>query len=68
MKEQKATNVIWHEHCVKQGDRETLLKQKGILMWFTGLSASGKSTVANEVSYQLYESGKLTYVLDGLLT
>lgn len=65
MKEQKATNVIWHEHHVKRGDRETLLKQKGILMWFTGLSASGKSTVANEVSYQLFKSGKLTYVLDG---
>ena len=65
MKDQKATNVIWHEHIVKQADREKLLNQKGILLWFTGLSASGKSTIANEVSYKLYKSGKLTYVLDG---
>ena len=65
MAEQKATNVVWHEHIVKREDREELLNQKGALLWFTGLSASGKSTVANEVASRLFKSGKLTYVLDG---
>lgn len=65
MKEKKATNIVWHEHAVTRQDRETLIKQKGVLIWFTGLSASGKSTIANEVSYRLFKAGKLTYVLDG---
>jgi adenylylsulfate kinase len=65
MTEQKATNITWHQHTLSRDDRETLLKQKGALLWFTGLSASGKSTVANEVTYQLHQMGKLTYVLDG---
>jgi adenylylsulfate kinase len=65
MKEQKATNVTWHEHKVSKEDREKLLKQKGVVLWFTGLSGSGKSTVANEVAYKLHEMGHLTYVLDG---
>lgn len=65
MTEQKATNITWHQHTITRDDRETLLKQKGVLLWFTGLSASGKSTVANEVTYQLHQMGKLTYVLDG---
>ncbi len=65
MAEQKATNVVWHEHKVKREDREELLNQKGTLLWFTGLSASGKSTIANEVASRLFKSGKLTYVLDG---
>lgn len=65
MENQKATNIVWHEHTVKREDREKLLNQKGAVLWFTGLSASGKSTIANEVVYQLHKSGKLTLVLDG---
>ncbi len=65
MNEQKATNIQWHEHHVSREEREELLKQKGVLLWFTGLSASGKSTVANEVTHRLHKMGKLTYVLDG---
>ncbi len=65
MKEQKATNVTWHEHKVSKEDREKLLKQTGVVIWFTGLSGSGKSTVANEVAYKLHTMGHLTYVLDG---
>jgi adenylylsulfate kinase len=65
MKEQKATNVTWHEHKVTREDREKLLKQKGVVIWFTGLSGSGKSTIANEVAYKLNEMGKFAYVLDG---
>jgi adenylylsulfate kinase len=65
MNVQKATNITWHEHKVSREEREALLKQKGVLLWFTGLSASGKSSVANEVVHQLHQMGKLTYVLDG---
>ena len=65
MTEQKATNITWHEHKTSREEREALLGQKGVLLWFTGLSASGKSTVANEVTYRLHQKGKLTYVLDG---
>ena len=65
MNEQKATNVVWHDHKVKREEREQLLKQKGVILWFTGLSGSGKSTVANEVAYKLHEKGKLAYILDG---
>ena len=65
MTDKKATNVVWHEHLVRSKEREGLLKQKGAVLWFTGLSACGKSTVANEVAYRLHNMGKLTYVLDG---
>ena len=65
MKEQKATNVVWHEHKVTRQERESLLKQKGVVLWFTGLSGSGKSTIANEVAYKLHNMGKFAYVLDG---
>lgn len=62
---QKATNITWHAHRVDREEREALIKQKGVLMWFTGLSASGKSTIADEVTHRLHQMGKLTYVLDG---
>ena len=65
MKEQKATNVTWHEHKVGKLEREDFLKQKGVILWFTGLSGSGKSTIANEVAYQLHQKGQFSYVLDG---
>lgn len=65
MDKQKATNVTWHEHKVSREERESFLKQKGAVLWFTGLSASGKSTIANEVSYKLHKMKKFSYVLDG---
>jgi adenylylsulfate kinase len=65
MNESKATNVTWHMHKVKREARETLLTQKGVVLWFTGLSGSGKSTVANEVSHRLHSMKKLSYILDG---
>lgn len=65
MTKQKATNVVWHEHKVKRDDREKLLNQKGAVLWFTGLPSSGKSTIANEVAFQLHLMGKFSYVLDG---
>lgn len=63
--EKKATNVKFHEHKIKKIDREKLLNQKGVVLWFTGLSGSGKSTIANEVAYKLHKMNKIAYVLDG---
>jgi adenylylsulfate kinase len=65
MTEQKATNVTWHEHRVSTEDRCKLNGHKGAVLWFTGLSACGKSTVANEVDHLLHAKGVRTYVLDG---
>lgn len=63
--ETKATNIVWHNMNVKREDREKLLNQKGIVLWFTGLSGSGKSTVASLLEKKLHSLGKLTYLLDG---
>lgn len=63
--EKKSTNVVWHKMNVTRENREELLKQKGILLWFTGLSGSGKSTVASALEKKLNSLGKLTYALDG---
>ncbi len=65
MTERKATHITWHEHSISRQDREALLGQNGALLWFTGLSASGKSTVANALTVRLHQMSKLTYVLDG---
>ena len=65
LEQNKPKNVFWHEGKIKKEDREKLLGQKGIIVWFTGLSASGKSTIACEVERRLFEKKKLAYVLDG---
>lgn len=65
MTEIRATNITWHEGHVKREDRENLLGQKGATIWFTGLSGSGKSTIAFTLEHALVERGHLTYVLDG---
>ncbi|HNQ23729.1 MAG TPA: adenylyl-sulfate kinase [Phycisphaerae bacterium] len=61
----KATNITWHEGHVKREEREKLLKQKGCLIWMTGLSGSGKSTFAYTLEHTLMQRGHLCYVLDG---
>ena len=58
-------NLTWHPHLVSQSDRWKLSGHKGCVVWFTGLSGSGKSTIANEVDYDLHQRGMRTYVLDG---
>lgn len=58
-------NIVWHDANIKKEDRELLLKQTGVVLWFTGLSGSGKSTVANAVEKKLFEAGRATYLLDG---
>lgn len=65
MTEVKATNVHWHDGDVSREDRNSLLKQKGATLWFTGLSGSGKSTVAVALEKALMERGHLCYRLDG---
>lgn len=65
MTTQKATNVHWHHGEVSREDRNRLLKQKGATLWFTGLSGSGKSTIAVALETALYERGHLSYRLDG---
>lgn len=65
MTEQKATNVHWHHGEINRPERNRLLNQKGATLWFTGLSGSGKSTVAVALEQALYERGKLCYRLDG---
>ena len=65
MAEQKATNVTWHDGDITIDDRSALLGQKGATLWFTGLSGSGKSTVAVALEKALFERGKLSYRLDG---
>ncbi len=61
----RATNITWHGGEVTNKDREQLLDQKGVVIWFTGLSASGKSSLALAVEEELFKADQLTYVLDG---
>ena len=57
--------VHWHEHAVERQEREALKGHAGCVVWFTGLSACGKSTIANLVDHKLHSQGKHSVVLDG---
>jgi len=59
------TNVVWHEHRVSRAHREELNGHRGCVIWFTGLSGSGKSTVANVLDHMLHRDGIRSAVLDG---
>lgn len=65
MAEAKATNVTWHEHAVTREERQKMNGHKGAVLWFTGLSGCGKSTIANAVDRMLHDRGVHTFVLDG---
>jgi adenylylsulfate kinase len=65
MAEIRATNITWHESHVSRQERQLRLKQRGATLWFTGLSASGKSTIAFTLEHSLVQQGRLAYVLDG---
>ena len=65
MTEIRATNITWHEGHVTREERAGLLKQRGATLWFTGLSGSGKSTIAFTLEHVLVQRGQLAYVLDG---
>ena len=58
-------NLHWHAGAVVRAERERLLGQCGCVLWFTGLSGSGKSTVARALEQRLVAAGRLAYVLDG---
>lgn len=58
-------NIVWHNQNITKEKRETLLNQKPCIVWFTGLSGSGKSTIANAVEQELFKRGIKTYLLDG---
>ena len=61
----RATNVVWHELLVDKSTRSQIKEQNPCLLWFTGLSGAGKSTIANIVEQKLNAEGKHTYLLDG---
>lgn len=61
----KATNITWHETAITKGERRAQNGHGSCVLWFTGLSGSGKSTIANAFSSYLYEQGISEYVLDG---
>ena len=62
---QKSTNVTWQDGKVSASDRSAFLGHKGVTIWFTGLSGSGKSTIAVALEGALMEKQKLSYRLDG---
>ena len=65
MSDPAAPIVVWHEHMVKRADRERLNGHRGCVVWFTGLSGCGKSTIANALDRQLFDGGVRSYMLDG---
>jgi adenylylsulfate kinase len=61
----KSKNLTWHEGQVSRTEREDRLGQRGVTVWLTGLSGSGKSTIAVAAEKRLADEGRLTYILDG---
>jgi len=59
------SDIVWHNQSVTKEDRLRVLNQKSFILWFTGLSGSGKSTVANALEYRLYQLEYKTVLLDG---
>ncbi len=65
MSDSKSTNITWHEGQIGRSERESVLGQRGVTIWLTGLSGSGKSTIAVAAEKALVQSGRLAFVLDG---
>ena len=65
MPQEHPVQVHWHEHAVSRAERQTRNGHAGCVVWFTGLSACGKSTVANLVDHKLHTQGMQSFVLDG---
>lgn len=61
----KATNITWHDATITKEERRAQNGHGSVVLWFTGLSGSGKSTIANAVSHELFRQGINEYVLDG---
>lgn len=60
-----ASNVVWHQHRISRAQRAASKHQQPCLLWFTGLSGAGKSTVANALDVALFDKGYHTFLLDG---
>ncbi|MCD6432491.1 MAG: adenylyl-sulfate kinase [Sulfurimonas sp.] len=60
-----STNIVWHDSQITKKDRTKLTAQKPCILWFTGLSGSGKSTIANALEEVLHNNKNFTYLLDG---
>lgn len=58
-------NIVWHQQTLSKTERSTLKNQRSAILWFTGFSGSGKSTVANALEQALHQRGYHTYLLDG---
>ncbi len=65
MAEKKTENVVWHHTSVTREERIAICGRKSAVLWFTGLSGSGKSTIANALEARLNKAGRLSYLLDG---
>ncbi len=63
--EDKSLNVVWHEHKISKAQRASQKRQKPCVLWFTGLSGSGKSTISNALEFRLFQLGHHSYLLDG---
>lgn len=61
----KDQNIVWHQHAIDKQTRANLKQQKPAVLWFTGLSGAGKSTVAGALETRLAQLGYHTYLLDG---
>lgn len=61
----KSSNVVWHHSTVTREHRQQLNKHRGVVLWFTGLSGAGKSSLAHAVEERLYQADCRTFVLDG---
>ncbi len=61
----KAENIVWHKQTLSKEERSMLKQQRSAILWFTGFSGSGKSTVANALEQALFQRGYHTYLLDG---
>ncbi len=61
----RASNVVWQDLNITKTERAEMKNQKSAVLWFTGLSGSGKSTIANLVEKRLFDLGRHTYILDG---
>jgi adenylyl-sulfate kinase len=59
------SDIVWHAHAISKTERAAMNAQKPVLLWFTGLSGSGKSTIAGALEHALFQQGQRTYLLDG---
>lgn len=62
---EESKNIVWHQSAISKTDRQKLHGHKSVMVWFTGLSGSGKSTIANALQHELYKRGISVYLLDG---